>query len=382
MRRRMKSTLRAAIVAAGVLVAASASAAVPSRITQQGRLFSAEGTPISDTLDVELAIYDDPDAAVPIWSELHSVTFDEGFFSIGLGSIVPFDETTFDGSVRYLGIQVGNDPEMAPRAVVGSVPYALLANDVNGDISPSSVSIQGAGQVIDANGNWIGNPTGLVGPPGPAGPQGLPGATGPIGPAGPAGPMGAQGVPGIAGETGPIGPAGPAGPTGPQGPGAGTFYRSIPAIACTPQGNAIPGDSAGCSGGNTIRTDGDANFPCIVRSRTTRDTWICHLDLPSGAVIEEILAFGADNSAMGYMEAAVWHTGDTTFAPTYFSNFGGTWQSSGLAATPGPFTFPILTFGATTHTVLTGSRYTIGLGLKDANTTVSAYGFRVRYSIN
>jgi hypothetical protein len=119
-----------------------------------------------------------------------------------------------------------------------------------------------------------------------------------------------------------------------------------------------------------------------VRSRTTRDTWICPLDLPSGAVIEEILAYGSDSSAMGYMEAAVWRTGDTTFAPTYFSNFGGTWQSSGLAATPGPFTFPLLTFGATSHTVLVGSRYTIGLGLKDANTTVSAYGFRVRYSIN
>jgi hypothetical protein len=71
-----------------------------------------------------------------------------------------------------------------------------MANHAVGDITPTSISINGA-TVIDATGNWVGSPTGLVGP------------TGPAGPAGPTGPAGAQG---------PAGPAGPAGPTGPQGP--------------------------------------------------------------------------------------------------------------------------------------------------------------------
>lgn len=70
-----------------------------------------------------------------------------------------------------------------------------------GDIFAHSLTI-GSTQVIDANGNWVGNPTGLVGPMGPQGPQGPQGATGAQGP---------QGPQGVAGPTGPQGPIGPAG---------------------------------------------------------------------------------------------------------------------------------------------------------------------------
>jgi hypothetical protein len=101
--------------------------------------------------------------------------------------------------------------------------------------------------VIDSNGDWIGSPTGLVGPEGPtgadgsqgdAGPSGPQGDTGPSGPQGDIGPAGAdgaqgdtgpagadgstgsagaQGPQGDTGNTGPVGPIGPAGPTGPSG---------------------------------------------------------------------------------------------------------------------------------------------------------------------
>jgi hypothetical protein len=42
----------------------------------------------------------------------------------------------------------------------------------------------GGKEVIDENGKWVGNPTGLQGPqgvPGPKGPQGIQGPTGPVG---------------------------------------------------------------------------------------------------------------------------------------------------------------------------------------------------------
>jgi hypothetical protein len=74
--------------------------------------------------------------------------------------------------------------------------------------------------VIDANGNWVGNPTGLVGPTGPTGPTGATGVTGAPGTngingtdgaTGPTGPTGATGLAGATGATGSTGATGPAG---------------------------------------------------------------------------------------------------------------------------------------------------------------------------
>jgi hypothetical protein len=235
---------------AGLLasVPAAVHAAVPGSLTHQGRLFDAMGDPVSDTLDVTFTIYDADIGGSVLWTETVSIDFDEGYFSAELGASVPFDvPVVFDGSARFLGVSVAGDDEMSPRGVVGSVPYALVANDANGDITPMTVNIAGYGPVIDENGQWVGDPTGLVGPAGPAGadgatgpagpagpdgatgPAGPAGATGAVGPAGPAGPVGATGATGAVGPAGPIGPAGatgatgatgavgPAGPAGPQG---------------------------------------------------------------------------------------------------------------------------------------------------------------------
>lgn len=224
MRNRMFSRC---LSASAVLLAASAlggvaAAAVPTTITHQGRLYNANNEPISKQMDLKFALYDTPGAVNPMWSETHTVTFDDGYFSVALGSINPFDKL-FDGSVRYLGITVGGDPEMTPRAEVGSVPYALLAGDVNGDIHPASVTVNGV-LVIDGNGKWVGPAVGIAGPMGPAGPTGPAGKDGAVGPAGangadgPAGPAGKDGAVGPAGKDGAVGPTGPAGKDGPVGP--------------------------------------------------------------------------------------------------------------------------------------------------------------------
>jgi hypothetical protein len=85
-----------------------------------------------------------------------------------------------------MGMTIGDDPDLLPRAPVQSAPYALLAADVNGDIHPTTVSI-GDTVVINENGEWVGPTTGLEGPAGPQGPAGPAGATGSQGPPGPAG---------------------------------------------------------------------------------------------------------------------------------------------------------------------------------------------------
>src|SRR5262249_46378687 len=123
-----------ALSAAAALLISAPAYAVPLALTHQGRLFAADGKPISSTVEVQFALYDAEDAAAPLWTEIHSITFDDGYFSVSLGEVTPFGNALFDGKARYLGVKVGADPEMTPRAVVQSVPYALMAGDVSGDI--------------------------------------------------------------------------------------------------------------------------------------------------------------------------------------------------------------------------------------------------------
>lgn len=212
LRRLTRVAFAALTAAAAASVALPVSAGVPVTLTQQGRLFDANGKPLSDTVDVQFAIYDLAASSTPIWKEIHSITFEDGYFSVIIGDTQPIDGAVFNGATRYLGVTVGNDPEMTPRSTVGSVPYAMMAGDATGDIHPKTVSIAGYGEVIDEAGNWLGvPPQGPVGPEGPVGPQGPEGPIGPMGPIGPDGPMG------------PVGPTGPQGPIGPQGPaGPGT----------------------------------------------------------------------------------------------------------------------------------------------------------------
>jgi len=238
----MRKWVLGAVATAAWLTSFDASAlAAPQVMTHQGRLFDMQGAPVTGMQDIKFTIYDLEVGGVELWSETISVDLDEGFFSAVLGQQVVLDEVVFDGSVRWLGITVGADPEMTPLAAINSVPYAMFAGDVRGDINPSSVNIQGFGPVIDANGKWVGDPSGLVGPAGPAGAAGAAGAVGPAGPAGAAGAVGPAGPVGAAGAVGPIGPAGPAGPAGAAG------AQGVQGVA-GPIGPAGPAGSANING--------------------------------------------------------------------------------------------------------------------------------------
>src|SRR4051812_29220098 len=88
----------AAFLATSVIaIAPAASAAVPPTITNQGRLFDENDEPIDGPIKVLFAIYDAADAEVPIWSEEHTVTFDQGYYSVSLGDTVPFGDKVFNG---------------------------------------------------------------------------------------------------------------------------------------------------------------------------------------------------------------------------------------------------------------------------------------------
>jgi hypothetical protein len=252
---------------------ATASAAVPASLTEQGRLFDGAGAPLTGTVSIQFAVYAAASGGAPLWTETQTVSLDAGYFSATLGGTTPFPAGLWDGSVRYVGITVGSDAEMSPRHPATSVPYALVAGDATGDLHPRTVTVNGT-LVIDAAGNWVGPATGLVGPtgaqgvagasgaPGVAGAtgaQGVAGATGPQGPAGATGSAGATGAAGAVGPTGPLGPQGVVGPTGaagtagavgatgPQG-AAGTNGSNGAAGATGPQGPAGTNGAAGPAG--------------------------------------------------------------------------------------------------------------------------------------
>jgi hypothetical protein len=213
-----------AILAAGLVAGATSTAFagdLPPTITQQGRLFDAKGKAVTGIVPMTFTIYAGPDDHIALYSETLAVTFEDGYFSVGLGEKSSL-EGVFDGGVKYLGITVGDEDEMMPRAAIRAVPYAVVAGDAIGEIHPRSVSVHGA-VVIDENGHWVGDSTGLMGPQGPAGdkgevgPQGLQGVQGTKGDKGEAGPQGTQGDKGLTGDAGLQGPAGPMGATGPIG---------------------------------------------------------------------------------------------------------------------------------------------------------------------
>jgi len=123
-------------------IASTAGAAPPSTITDQGRLFDQMQQPITGTQTIVFSLYTAASGSSPVWTESHNVTLDQGYFSVQLGttsSFLPAGGPIFDGTPLFLGITVGTDAEMSPRSAVASVPYALNAGDVTGDINPQDI---------------------------------------------------------------------------------------------------------------------------------------------------------------------------------------------------------------------------------------------------
>lgn len=281
-------------VAVGALLASApaALAAVPATITQQGRLFDVDKKPVVGTLKVTFKIYAKSDDTTEIWSETHDVTFDEGYFSATLGEqstfFPPMATPIFDGTVRYMGVTVEGDNEMSPRAVVQSVPYSFLAGDILGDIHPSSVSI-GQTPVINSAGEWVGNPTGLVGP------------TGAQGDPGPIGPTGAAGTNGVDGVTGPIGPTGATGATGAPGATGATGATGIvttvtvagsiaavvsPGMTTPPWTFTGPTATVTVASGQRITGSAVAVFGHTSNSTVVVSASLCIAPLPAGTPID------------------------------------------------------------------------------------------------
>jgi len=97
--------------------------AVSNYIPVQGRLTDDAGTPLDGDYSLTFRLYDDnSDEAIALCSYTITTAVDNGLFSTYMNASTCADK--IDGRQLYLGIQVGSDAEMTPRAYIDNVPYA------------------------------------------------------------------------------------------------------------------------------------------------------------------------------------------------------------------------------------------------------------------
>ena len=102
------------------------SADVPDSVNYQGKLTTASGGCLNDTVQMTFTIYADAFGIVSEWSETQTqVEVKEGIFNVLLGSVNPLPTSIFDGTAKYLGVQVESDPEMSPLKPMVTTAYAF-----------------------------------------------------------------------------------------------------------------------------------------------------------------------------------------------------------------------------------------------------------------
>ena len=123
----------------------------PLEFNHQGRLLDAVGTPVSGSVQLVFRLYDDSTAGTLIWTETHpSVSVNDGLFSVTLGSVTPFDADMFSPpssgglppAQRFLEIEASGEV-ITPRVRLVSIPYAVAAHRIDGDVTtaPNQISI-------------------------------------------------------------------------------------------------------------------------------------------------------------------------------------------------------------------------------------------------
>ena len=107
---------------------------VPNLIDYQGKITDDSSNPITGHVSIVFAVYADSTGGTALWTETHSsVDAIDGLVHVLMGSETTFGSDLFDGSDRWLSINVNSDGEMTPRLRIVSVPYAIHAKTADTD---------------------------------------------------------------------------------------------------------------------------------------------------------------------------------------------------------------------------------------------------------
>jgi hypothetical protein len=115
-----------------ILIILTASAGASQKINYQGYLTDALGEPVTDNnYQVFFTLYDITGG--PLWSSGPvTVAVNSGLFNYILGSSTDLPDSVFGQGDLYLGIKVGEDPEIDPRTLLTSAPGAAVATNLYG----------------------------------------------------------------------------------------------------------------------------------------------------------------------------------------------------------------------------------------------------------
>jgi hypothetical protein len=148
----------------GLSFASNVAGAVPMLVTYQGRLTGADELPVVEGYyQMRFRIYDAPNGGNTLWdNDYRSVLVVGGIYSYQLGDSTAFGPALFSNANLWLGITVGNDPEILPRTRLTSVPFAerALSSDSAGGVAWGDISGIPSG-IADGDDVGIGDITGV-----------------------------------------------------------------------------------------------------------------------------------------------------------------------------------------------------------------------------
>jgi hypothetical protein len=115
-----------------VLMSTGASAEVPGLMNYQGTLTDGYGVALDTTVAMTFSIYTDSVGGSQVWTETQlAVAVGNGLFNVLLGSVMAISEDVFSDPVRWLGVQVGADPDLTPRQRITTAGYAFRAAETD-----------------------------------------------------------------------------------------------------------------------------------------------------------------------------------------------------------------------------------------------------------
>lgn len=113
------------LLAAALAAPPPSAAEIPSLLTYQGRLATADSVPVATPTTMVFRIYDAAEGGVALWQEaIPSVPVTDGLFTVTLGATAPLDGLPF-GEAYFLGVAPLGGDECLPRLAFRPSPFAL-----------------------------------------------------------------------------------------------------------------------------------------------------------------------------------------------------------------------------------------------------------------
>ena len=129
-------------------------AGVDGVFTYQGQLLNHFGNPIDSTIQMEFTLYNHPILDNDLWKEVHEITPKSGWFTVSLGSKIPFT-IDFTQSL-WLGMRIIGENELKPRIQLTAVPLALhsiIADSLKGGLNGIVKNLNGISDSVNLLGN-------------------------------------------------------------------------------------------------------------------------------------------------------------------------------------------------------------------------------------